>query len=126
MLPPPGSWTTAERTRPNMPAWRADGLAARERRNQAQQRPHGADAAAAVDAVLRMTLQATPGARSEITLDVMRQVLLRPLVIGGSAEQAHDLSRGACKYPRYRAALSGLWCRRPWRRTQARRLGRMS
>ena len=53
---------------------------------------HRADAPAAIHAVTRVAVETAPGPRAQLSLDVVRQVPLRPLVITGTAGHAHHLS----------------------------------
>lgn len=56
---------------------------------QPHQPAHGADPATAVDASLRMPIHTVTGAAAEIIFDVVRNMVLNPLVVIAAVERSH-------------------------------------
>ncbi len=55
-------------------------------------RAHRSEAAPAIHAVPRVAVKPAAGARAQLTLDIVREMLLRPPVIIGATGLAHQLS----------------------------------
>src|SRR5262249_13674698 len=72
--------------------WRADAGQPIESLYRVHQRAHRADAAATVHAAARVAVETAPRAGAQLTLDVVRQMPLRPFVVAGLAEHAHHVS----------------------------------
>ena len=53
---------------------------------------HRADAAPAIHALPCVAVKAAAGARAQLSLDIVREMLLRPLVVIGTAGHAHHVS----------------------------------